>query len=319
MTVSVNAGGTRWLKMLNFFFKFFFPVLYMMVKPSCVWFRCLFTGASEDGRRSQSLESRRSKSRPIEVPHREKTRSRKKQRHGRSESRSPSSRRERKKRKRSRSRSRRHKKRRSRSRSPKSHKSSHKKKRRKHSSRHEREGRERKSKKSRRRSVSSSSSDSSSHSYSSSRSTSPSDNDVQVIESPGHSKRGSRASSVISVGTGDLSHLSSALGRITEECTSPPLPPIPPSPASTSLLSTVEEKAVNNDSVLDVTGGGGEETKEDKKEEKKPLFDPQNSAAMAKIAQGLRAKVHALLNKESKLWKQKYSYISLNGIRKMMW
>ncbi|KAK8374710.1 hypothetical protein O3P69_016135 [Scylla paramamosain] len=261
----------------------------------------VLSGASEDGRRSQSLESRRSKSRPIEVPHREKTRSRKKQRHGRSESRSPSSRREHKKRKRSRSRSRRHKKRRSRSRSPKSHKSSHKKKRRKHSSRHEREGRERKSKKSRRRSVSSSSSDSSSHSYSSSRSTSPSDNDVQVIESPGHSKRGSRASSVISVGTTDLSHLSSALGRITEECTSPPLPPIPPSPAAASLLSTVEEKAVNNDSVLEVTGGGGEETKEDKKEEKKPLFDPQNSAAMAKIAQGLRAKVHALLNKESKL------------------
>lgn len=63
----------------------------------------------------------------------------------------------------------------------------------------------------------------------------------------------------------------------------------------------MEEKAGNSDTALDASVG--EEIKEDKKEEKKPLFDPQNSAAMAKIAQGLRAKVHALLNKESKLWK----------------
>lgn len=79
---------------------------------------------------------------------------------------------------------------------------------------------------------------------------------------------------------------SSALGRIAEECGSPPppLPPIPPSPVAASLLSTMEEKAGNSDSVLEVSGSGGEETKEEKKEEKKPLFDPQNSAAMAKIA-----------------------------------
>lgn len=106
---------------------------------------------------------------------------------------------------------------------------------------------------------------------------------------------------MISVGASDLSHLSSALGRITEECPSPPppLPPIPPSPTPPSLLPTMEEKAGNSDTALDASVG--EEIKEDKKEEKKPLFDPQNSAAMAKIAQGLRAKVHALLNKESKL------------------
>lgn len=36
------------------------------------WFICLFTGTSEDGRRSQSVESRRSKSRPLELTHREK-------------------------------------------------------------------------------------------------------------------------------------------------------------------------------------------------------------------------------------------------------
>lgn len=35
--------------------------------------------------------------------------------------------------------------------------------------------------------------------------------------------------------------------------------------------------------------------------EKKPLFNPASSAAMAKIALGLRAKVHALLEKESKI------------------
>lgn len=45
----------------------------------------------------------------------------------------------------------------------------------------------------------------------------------------------------------------------------------------------------------------GDEVKEEKKEDKRPLFDPQSSAAMAKIALGLRAKVHALLDKESKL------------------
>lgn len=107
---------------------------------------------------------------------------------------------------------------------------------------------------------------------------------------------------MVSVGASDLSHLSSTLGRIAEECISPPppLPPIPQSPATASLLSTVEEKAGNGDSVLEAPGSG-EESKEEKKEEKKPSFDPHNSAAMAKIAMGLRAKVHALLNKESKL------------------
>ncbi|XP_071534654.1 uncharacterized protein su(w[a]) [Panulirus ornatus] len=270
----------------------------------------VLSGTSEDGGRSQSLESSRSKSRPVEVPHREKTRSRKKQRHGRSESQSPSSRRDRKKRKRSRSRSRRHKKRRSRSRSPKTHsRSSHKKKRRKHSTRHERERGERRSKKSRRRSVSSSSSDSSGPSSSSSRSTSPSDNDVQVIDSPAPSKRGSRESSVISVGASDLSHVSSSLIRIPEECLSapstPPLPAVPPSPVAVRLAPVAEEKAGNSDTLLEVAGSGGalsggEEVKEEKKEEKKPLFNPQNSAAMAKIALGLRAKVHAMLDRDSK-------------------
>lgn len=258
-------------------------------------------GTSEDGCRSQSLESRRSKSRPIEVPHREKTRSRKKQRHGRSESRSPSSRRDKKKRKRSRSRSRRHKKRRSRSRSPKTHsRSSHKKKRRKHSTRHERG--DRRSKKSRRRSVSSSSSDSSGPSSSSSSSTTPSDNEVQVIESPVHSKRESRASSVVSVGPSDLSHLGSSFNRIAEECISlpstPPLPPVPASPVTARLAPIAEEKPGNGDS-LDVAGSD-EEVKEEKKDEKS-VFNPLSSAAMAKIALGLRAKVHALLDKESKL------------------
>lgn len=107
---------------------------------------------------------------------------------------------------------------------------------------------------------------------------------------------------MISVGAADVSHLSSALGRISEECASPPppLPPIPASPVGGSLLSTVEEKPSNNDLISEVAEIG-EDIKEEKKEEKKPLFDPHNSAAMAKIAQGLRAKVHALLNKESKL------------------
>ncbi|KAG7174056.1 suppressor of white apricot-like [Homarus americanus] len=271
----------------------------------------VLSGTSEEGRRSESLESRRSKSRPLEVPHREKTRSRKKQRHGRSESCSPSTRRDRKKRKRSRSRSRRHKKRRSRSRSPKSHgRSSHKKKRRKHSTRHDRERGERRSKKSRRRSISSSSSGSSGPSSSSSQSSSPSDNEVQVIDSPAHSKGGSRASSVVSVGASDHLHASSSVNRIAEECISlpptPPLPPAPPPPITARLAPIAEEKAGNGDNLLDMSasGGalsGGEEVKEEKKEEKKHQFNPQSSAAMAKIALGLRAKVHALLDKESKL------------------
>ena len=43
----------------------------------------------------------------------------------------------------------------------------------------------------------------------------------------------------------------------------------------------------NSDGVVEVSASGAaaEETKEEKKEEKKPLFDPHNSAAMAKIAQ----------------------------------
>lgn len=52
------------------------------------------------------------------------------------------------------------------------------------------------------------------------------------------------------------------------------------------------------DNMLDEVG---DEVKEEKKEDKRPLFDPQSSAAMAKITLGLRAKVHALLDKESKL------------------
>ncbi|KAK4312587.1 hypothetical protein Pmani_015997 [Petrolisthes manimaculis] len=275
----------------------------------------VLSGTSEDGQRSQSVENRRSKSRPVEISHREKPRSRKKQRHTRSESRSPSSgggaRKERKKRKRSRSRSRRHhKKRRSRSRSPKSHRSSHKKKRRKHSSRHERErgGRgsgEKKSKKSRRRSISSSSSSSSSttgRSSSTSRSSTPSDNDVQVIDSPATSKRESRASSVVSVGPSDVSHLSTSFYKIGEDAcppsSPPPLPPIPENPTVAQKAEVLQEKTGNVDNLLEEVG---DELKEEKKEEKRPLFDPQNSAAMAKIALGLRAKVHALLDKESKL------------------
>lgn len=267
----------------------------------------VLSGASEDDRRSQSVEIRSTKSRHVESSHREKARSRKKHRHERSESRSPSSRRDRKKRKRSRSRSRRHKKRRSRSRShSKSHsKSSHKKKRRKHSSRHDRS--ERRSKKSR-RSVSSSSSDTSELSYSS-RSSSPSESEVQVIDSPSQSKRGSRASSVVSVYASDLSILSSGLPRIIEESISapatPPLPPIPPSPSSRLSSVTQEKLTSDRDSAAEMGNGDYDnevETvpKEEKKGEKK-IFDPQNSAAMAKIAQGLRAKVHALLEKESKL------------------
>ncbi|XP_068215409.1 splicing factor, suppressor of white-apricot homolog isoform X2 [Palaemon carinicauda] len=268
----------------------------------------VLSGASEGERRSQSLEIRTSKSRHVDSSHREKSRSRKKHRHERSESRSPSSRRERKKRKRSRSRSRRHKKRRSRSRShSKSHsKSSHKKKRRKHSSRHDRS--ERRSKRSR-RSVSSSSSDSSEVTYSS-RSSTPSESEVQVIDSPSQSKRGSRASSVVSVYASDLSILSSGLPRILEESLSapgtPPIPAVSPSSTNTRLASVTQEKlASDKDSATDAGNGGSESEmasgpKEEKKEEKK-LFDPQNSAAMARIAQGLRAKVHALLEKENKL------------------
>ncbi|XP_063606656.1 protein suppressor of white apricot-like [Penaeus indicus] len=271
----------------------------------------VLSGASEEGRRSQSIEMRRSKSRQVEASHREKTRSRKKQRRGRSESRSPSSRRDRKKRKRSRSRSRRHKKRRSRSRShSKTHsRSSHKKKRRKHSSRHERDRGERRSKKSRRRSISSSSSYSSERSYSSSRSSSESEDEVQVIDSPAHSKRGSRASSEVSVGASDLS-LVGAMARIPEESMSGPSTPLPPLHSSAlRLASAADDKmaTVEEEAMIEATGNGsaassGEgEIKEEKKEEKKPLFNPQSSAAMAKIAMGLRAKVHALLEKESKL------------------
>ncbi|CAL4072600.1 unnamed protein product [Meganyctiphanes norvegica] len=217
---------------------------------------------------------------------------------------------------------------------PKTHKKKHRKR---QSSRHQDKERDsRRSKKSRRhRSVSSSSSssDSTERSHSASASSSGSDNDVQIVESPpgpskssrassvskresrspslskrtsrgskspsqskrssrgsrspSQSKRGSRASSVISVDTSDTGH---KMPRIPEENANEfhsgglgQLPPLP--------LQHQHEKPL-----VDISGDDVE-----KKEEKKPLFNHASSAAMAKIALGLRAKVHALLEKESKI------------------
>lgn len=78
----------------------------------------------------------------------------------------------------------------------------------------------------------------------------------------------------------------------------PPLPPIPESPIQAQKTEVLQEKIGSVDNMADEVG---DEVKEEKKEDKRPLFDPQSSAAMAKIALGLRAKVHALLDKESKL------------------
>lgn len=69
-------------------------------------------------------------------------------------------------------------------------------------------------------------------------------------------------------------------------------PPLPLGPRNSSpAISLQQEKPL-----VDITGDDSE-----KKEEKKPLFNHATSAAMAKIALGLRAKVHALLEKESKI------------------
>jgi len=67
-------------------------------------------------------------------------------------------------------------------------------------------------------------------------------------------------------------------------------PPLPLGPRNSSPAISLEKPLV------DITGDDSE-----KKEEKKPLFNHATSAAMAKIALGLRAKVHALLEKESKI------------------
>lgn len=130
-----------------------------------------------------------------------------------------------------------------------------------------------------------------------------------MIDSPSQSKRGSRASSVVSVYASDLSILSSGLPRILEESLSapgtPPMPAVSPSAVSSRLATVTQEKLTGDKDGATEAGNSGVENetaggpKEEKKEEKK-LFDPQNSAAMAKIAQGLRAKVHALLEKENK-------------------
>lgn len=71
---------------------------------------------------------------------------------------------------------------------------------------------------------------------------------------------------------------------------STPLPPLHPS--SLRLASAADDKMamVEEEGMIEATGNGsaassGEgEMKEEKKEEKKPLFNPQSSAAMAKIA-----------------------------------
>lgn len=77
------------------------------------------------------------------------------------------------------------------------------------------------------------------------------------------------------------------LNRLAEECLSssstPPLPPVSQSPMSARLAPITEERSGNNDSLLEKAGSGEDDVKEEK-EEKKPLFNPQGSAAMAKIA-----------------------------------
>lgn len=81
--------------------------------------------------------------------------------------------------------------------------------------------------------------------------------------------------------------------RIPEESMSGPSTPLPPLHSSTlRLTSAADDKmaTVEEEAMIEATGNGsaassGEgEMKEEKKEEKKPLFNPQSSAAMAKIA-----------------------------------
>lgn len=102
---------------------------------------------------------------------------------------------------------------------------------------------------------------------------------------------------------------SGAMPRIAEESVSElqigveQYPPLPQGTQTTSQDSGLPLVDISGDD----TGVRQSEKKplgddsEVQQAEKKPLFNPASSAAMAKIALGLRAKVHALLEKESKI------------------
>ncbi|KAB7496495.1 hypothetical protein Anas_09446 [Armadillidium nasatum] len=250
-----------------------------------------------------------------------KSRSRSHKKHTRQkseESWSPSSKRDRKKRKRSRGSSHRRKKHRSRSRSrsrgrSKSHRSYHKKKQSKRSgSSHRDKEKSRKKKHKRHRTPSSVSTLPSSESTSPSSPTtlpseSESDMEVQVIESD--EKKSSRSSSVVSLPSvcgfsknADIKKKSSDISVQREEKDSPKVEGYTSAGDENSVSSTLSTQTLLQKSrplfpALESSNSSEGATEVDKRTH----FNPNTSSAMAKIAQGLRAKLNALLEKENKM------------------